>query len=159
MAHSNHAVVLSAVKILMKMMDFCSNSETIRTISRRLAPNLVTLMTGEPEIQFISLRAINLIIQKRPTILEREVKVFFCKYDDPIYVKLEKLEIMVKLADAKNIDSILHELKEYSSEVDVDFVKRSVRAIGRCAIKLDRAVERCVTSLLDLIHMKVNYVV
>ena len=100
-----------------------------------------------------------MIIQKRPTILEREVKVFFCKYDDPIYVKMEKLEIIVKLADARNIDSILHELKEYSSEVDIDFVKRSVRAIGRCAVKLDRAVERCVTCLLDLIHMKVNYVV
>ena len=50
MAHSNSAVVLSSVKILMKMMDFCSNSETIRSLSRRLAPNLVSLMSGEPEI-------------------------------------------------------------------------------------------------------------
>lgn len=33
-------------------------------------------------------------------------QVFFCKYNDPIYVKLEKLEIMIKLASEKNIDQV-----------------------------------------------------
>jgi AP-1 complex subunit beta-1 len=75
------------------------------------------------------------------------------------------------------------EFKEYATEVDVDFVRRwvlvktniaffshmsakwptiinrSVRAIGRCAIKLERAAERCINVLLDLIQTKVNYVV
>jgi hypothetical protein len=31
-------------------------------------------------------------------------QVLFCRYNDPSYVKLEKLEIMVKLASAQNID-------------------------------------------------------
>eukprot|EP00966_Prymnesium_polylepis_P145312 3355685-Prymnesium_polylepis.1 len=51
------------------------------------------------------------------------------------------------------------ELKEYATEVDVEFVRRSVRAIGRCAIKLERAAERCINVLLELIQTKVNYVV
>jgi AP-1 complex subunit beta-1 len=38
-------------------------------------------------------------------------------------------------------------------------VRRSVRAIGRCAIKLEGAAERCINVLLDLITTKVNYVV
>jgi len=54
---------------------------------------------------------------------------------------------------------VLLELKEYSQEVDVDFVRRSVRAIGRTAIKLERAAERCINVLLELIQTKVNYVV
>lgn len=33
-------------------------------------------------------------------------QVFFCKYNDPIYVKMEKLEIMIKLASEKNIDQV-----------------------------------------------------
>jgi AP-1 complex subunit beta-1 len=41
----------------------------------------------------------------------------------------------------------------------VDFVRKAVRAIGRCAIKLERAAERCINVLLDLIKIKVNYVV
>ena len=47
----------------------------------------------------------------------------------------------------------------YATEVDVDFVRKSVRAIGRCAIKVDVAAEKCVSTLLDLIQTKVNYVV
>ena len=50
---------------------------------------------------------------------------------------------------------MLLELKEYATEVDVDFVRRAVRAIGRCAIKLDKATERCINTLLDLIKTKV----
>ncbi|KAF2291811.1 hypothetical protein GH714_035699 [Hevea brasiliensis] len=87
------------------------------------------------------------------------VKVFFCKYNDAIYVKMEKLEIMIKLASDRNIDQVLLEFKEYATEVDVDFVRRAVRVIGRCAIKLERAAERCISVLLELIKIKVNYVV
>lgn len=83
---------------------------------------------------------------------------------------------------------VLAELKEYATEVDVDFVRKAVRAIGRCAIKvevrrvliidtesdqdlfhpsdidivpvsLQQSAERCVSTLLDLIQTKVNYVV
>lgn len=47
----------------------------------------------------------------------------------------------------------------YAAEVDVDFVRKAVRAIGRCAIKVETSAERCVSTLLDLIQTKVNYVV
>ncbi|XP_023210389.1 AP-1 complex subunit beta-1-like [Centruroides sculpturatus] len=47
----------------------------------------------------------------------------------------------------------------YATEVDVDFVRKAVRAIGRCAIKVEQSAERCVSTLLDLIQTKVNYVV
>ena len=110
-------------------------------------------------IQYVALRNINLIVQKRPHILEQEIKVFFCKYNDPIYVKMEKLEIIIKLVSEKNIDQVLLELKEYATEVDVDFVRKAVSAIGRCAVKLERAAERCIGVLLELIQTKVNYVV
>lgn len=72
---------------------------------------------------------------------------------------MEKLEIMIKLASDRNIDQVLLEFKEYATEVDVDFVRKAVRAIGRCAIKLERAAERCISVLLELIKIKVNYVV
>lgn len=85
--------------------------------------------------------------------------MFFVKYNDPIYVKLEKLDIMIRLASQVNIAQVLSELKEYATEVDVDFVRKAVRAIGRCAIKVEPSAERCVATLLDLIQTKVNYVV
>jgi len=158
--HANSAVVLSAVKVVMKYMEVIQSQDTVRALCKKMGPPLVTLlMSSEPEIQYVALRNINLIVQRRGQVLQGEVKVFFCKYNDPIYVKLEKLEVMVILASERNIDQILMEFKEYATEVDIDFVRKSVRAIGRCAIKLERAAERCVKVLLDLIQTKVNYVV
>jgi AP-1 complex subunit beta-1 len=122
-------------------------------------PFKVTLLQKEPEIQYVALRNINLVIQKRPQVLQYEMKVFFCKYNDPIYVKMEKLEIMIMLVSERTIEQVLLELKEYATEVDVEFVRKAVRAIGRCAIKLDRAADKCIKVLLELIQNKVNYVV
>ncbi|ESQ55006.1 hypothetical protein EUTSA_v10024360mg [Eutrema salsugineum] len=157
--HANCAVVLSAVKMILQQMELITSTDVIRNLCKKMAPPLVTLLSAEPEIQYVALRNINLIVQKRPTILAHEIKVFFCKYNDPIYVKMEKLEIMIKLASDRNIDQVLLEFKEYATEVDVDFVRKAVRAIGRCAIKLERAAERCISVLLELIKIKVNYVV
>ena len=47
-------------------------------------------------------------------------------------------------------------LARYATEVDVDFVRKAVRAIGRCAIKVEQSSERCVSTLLDLIQTKVS---
>jgi AP-1 complex subunit beta-1 len=157
--HANSAVVMSAVKVILRYMDEITNQETTRALSKKLAPPLVTLLNSEPEIQYVALRNINLIVLKKPKVLEHEIKVFFCKYNDPIYVKMEKLEIIIRLASDRNIDQVLLELKEYATEVDVDFVRRAVRAIGRCAIKLEKSAERCINVLLELIQTKVNYVV
>uniref|UniRef100_A0A8C4RUL5 AP complex subunit beta n=1 Tax=Erpetoichthys calabaricus TaxID=27687 RepID=A0A8C4RUL5_ERPCA len=160
LSHANSAVVLSAVKVLMKFLELLpKDSDYYTTLLKKLSPPLVTLLSGEPEVQYVALRNINLIVQKRPEILKQEIKVFFVKYNDPIYVKLEKLDIMIRLASQANIAQVLAELKEYATEVDVDFVRKAVRAIGRCAIKVEQSAERCVSTLLDLIQTKVNYVV
>lgn len=160
LAHANAAVVLSAIKVLMKLMEMLSaDTDFVTTLTKKLAPPLVTLLSSEAEVQYVALRNINLIVQKRPDILKQEMKVFFVKYNDPIYVKLEKLDIMIRLASQANIAQVLSELKEYATEVDVDFVRKAVRAIGRCAIKVEQSAERCVSTLLDLIQTKVNYVV
>lgn len=41
------------------------------------------------------------------------------------------------------------------------FIKplQAVRAIGRCAVSIERAAEKCINVLLELIQSKVNYVV
>ena len=57
------------------------------------------------------------------------------------------------------IFQVLLEFKKYTTEVDVDFVRKVVRAISCYAIKLDRTAERCISALFELIKIKVNYVI
>lgn len=51
LAHANAAVVLSAVKVLMKFMEMLpSDSDFVSTLTKKLAPPLVTLLSSEPEV-------------------------------------------------------------------------------------------------------------
>jgi vesicle coat complex subunit len=156
--HVNPSVVLAAVKVVFLHMTHIS-PELKKSYTKKMAPPLVTLISSAPEVQYVALRNIDLILQKQPDILSKEMRVFFCKYNDPPYLKLQKLDIMVRIANDKNVDQLLAELKEYAMEVDMDFVRRAVKAIGQVAIKIESASEKCVNTLLDLINTKVNYVV
>lgn len=156
--HANACVVMAAIKTVLQHMKIVS-PEKANTYMKKMSPPLVTLVSSAPEVQYVALRNISLILQKYPQILSNELRVFFCKYNDPPYVKLEKLDIMMKLASEENADQLLMELKEYALEVDVEFVRRAVRAIGQCAIQINATTDRCVNVLLDLIATNVSYVV
>lgn len=59
-------MVLSAVKVLMKFLELLpKDSDYYNTLLKKLSPPLVTLLSGEPEVQYVALRNINLIVQKR----------------------------------------------------------------------------------------------
>ncbi|WVQ98872.1 hypothetical protein IAU59_006003 [Kwoniella sp. CBS 9459] len=157
--HANSAVVLTTIKVILYLMNYMEDEVLMRVLERKMGPPLVTLLSSGSEVQYVGLRNILLIIQRRPAILQNEVKVFFCKYNDPIYVKLAKLEIMYRLTREENVSEVLAELKEYASEVDVDFVRKAVRSIGRLAIKISAASDQCIHTLLGLMQTKISYVV
>ena len=50
-------------------------------------------------------------------------------------------------------------LCRYATAADIEFVRRAIRAIGRCAIKLEKSAERCIHVLLELIENGFNPVV
>lgn len=122
----------------------------------KLAHALLTLTSIDcAELRYVALRNIRLIVQKVPNLLASNIQVFFCKYNDPYYVKMEKLELLISLATSKHLERILGEFKEYATQADVTFVRASVRAIGRCALKLESSADRCVNVLLYLLQSKV----
>lgn len=179
--HANCAVVLAAAKVLLRCAE-CLPAPAAAALRRKLAPPLVTLLSAEPEVQYVALRNMQLIAAAdadaaatalasssasssgtpeqlyQPT-LAHEVRAFFCRYNDPSYVKMEKLDLVVALASEKTVDQVLLELREYSTEVDVEFARKAVRAVGALAVRLEPAAERCVGVLLELVRTRVPYVV
>ena len=68
--HNNPAVVLSAVKVMLKFMDNIENQDLLKGVLKKLGNPLVTLLSSEPEIQYVALRNINFILQKQAHIFE-----------------------------------------------------------------------------------------
>lgn len=79
LSHANSAVVLSAVKVLMKFLELLpKDSDYYNTLLKKLSPPLVTLLSGEPEVQYVALRNINLIVQKRSVMLFTHTQKYTC---------------------------------------------------------------------------------
>ncbi|RKU46833.1 hypothetical protein DL546_007947 [Coniochaeta pulveracea] len=159
LSHSNSAVVLTCIRVILYLMNYIADQKQISALCRKLSPPLVTLLAKGPEVQYLALRNALLILQRRPEVLRNDIRVFFCKYNDPIYVKVTKLELIFMLANERNIDEVLTELREYATEIDVHFVRKAVRAIGKLAIKIEPAAKRCINLLLELVATKVTYIV
>lgn len=159
LSHSNSAVVLTCIRVILYLMNYIGEEKQIATLCRKLSPPLVTLLAKGPEVQYLALRNALLMLQRRPDVLRNDIRVFFCKYNDPIYVKVTKLELIFMLANENNIDEVLTELREYATEIDVHFVRKAVRAIGKLAIKIEPAARRCINLLLELVATKITYIV
>ncbi len=156
--HRNPGVVLSSVRVIIKMLEYLDDLDMVRNFCRRITPSLITLLSAENEIKYVALKNIQIICEKMPMIVEEEMNHFFCNFSDPFYVKSEKLKIIVKLANYENIDQILHELKDYVLEIDIDFVRKCIRAIGQLAIKIESGSDKCVQALLDCLKKKSNLI-
>jgi AP-2 complex subunit beta-1 len=112
LSHSNSSVVLTCTRVILYLMNYIDDKKVISSLCNKLSPPLVTLLSKGPEIQYLALRNAILILQRRPEILRNDIRVFFCKYNDPIYVKVTKLELIFMLASEQNIKEVLTELKE-----------------------------------------------
>lgn len=112
LAHTNSAVVLGCIRVTLFLVNYIQDEKVVTSLCNKLSPPLVTLLSKGHEIQYLALRNALLILQRRPDILRNDIRVFFCKYNDPIYVKVTKLELIFMLATENNIKEVLTELRE-----------------------------------------------
>lgn len=153
--HVNPSVVLSSIKVVIHHLDNLPNQATKTSFLRKLSAPLVSLVSlSIPEAQYVGLKNIRIILEKYPTVLTKEVRVFFIKYSDPLYLKLEKLEIVIRLATDANSSLLLNELKEYAMEIEPALVSKSIQAIGAVAIKLSTSVIQAANLLISLMDQR-----
>jgi len=151
--HTNPSVVMSAIKVVLKFLDHIDNIDKVRNYCKKISNSLMSIMMASPEIQYVLLRALHGIVQKRPMLLDKDFKFFFVQYNDPIYVKLEKLDILYKLCDNKNYESIIKEFTSYAmTEINSELIRKSVKFIGQIGYKYEKSVDLCVESLGKILN-------
>lgn len=156
--HTNPAVVIASFKCIFLFIGCTKTKAT--TVFPQVLPSFITLVSAaEPEIQYVALRTLGLFVQKYPKTLAKEIRVFFCKYNDPCYVKMEKLDIIIRICKPRRAQLVVDELCEYCNSVDVAFVRKSVQCIGQIALKIPEATRRCVDVLVGIISGKADYAI
>ena len=149
--HVNPSVVLSSIKAILHHLNAIPVTAQRSNILKKLSAPLVSLVsTSIPEAQYVGLKNIRIILEKYPNVLSKELRVFI-KYSDPLYLKLEKLEIMIRLASEQNSALLLGELKEYAMEFEPALVTKAIKSIGSVAIKLQESAVKAINLLHEII--------
>mmetsp|Transcript_33388 Transcript_33388/g.6045 ORF Transcript_33388/g.6045 Transcript_33388/m.6045 type:complete len:135 (-) Transcript_33388:920-1324(-) len=89
---------------------------------------------------------------------ENEFKHFFCKYDEPTYIKYLKIEILTLIATENSLQDIINELSEYVTDVDVGIARNAIKAIGKIALRIPNASSAIIYQLLNFLKLNIDYV-
>lgn len=151
--HANAAVVLSTIKVLAKFVGRCPTTNLISAecISENVNAALRMLCLKDPETQYIVFKNIHLLIVIFPPILKLDVKTFFVHFDDPPYLKIEKVRLLVKLVAPCNADALLQEFEAYAREGDTVFVEEVVKSIGFLAVMIESLAIPCIKLLHSIL--------
>lgn len=157
---SSSAVVLAVTKIF---MDITSNRPELQIeVMKRLRAPLLTLMAAStPELAYtvlVHIQALCMRGNEHAAVFGSEFKQFFCRYNEPSYIKQVKIDILTSLADPHSAEPIVAELSEYVTDVDADISRRAIKAIGKIAIRVASTAEMIVGSLTSLLELDIDYV-
>ena len=152
LSHVNQSVVMSTIKVILKFMDLIDDIDKIKTYCKKLTNSIMSILISYPEIQYVLLRALHAIVLKRPILLEKEFKYFYVQYNDPIYIKLEKADILYKLCNKKNYELIIKEFTSYAlTETYPELIRKSIKYIGYIGYKFESSYELCVNCISKII--------
>lgn len=158
---SSAASVVAAAKVMLRLTS--SRGDMSTQVYERLKPVLLTLAaTSSPELAYTVLIHVQLMLkvdpEKGPIIWGSEFKQFFCRYNDPSYLKTVKLDILTLIVRDETVEQIVAEMSEYVTDVDTAIARASIRAIGAIGLKSDRHAEHIFGSLLQLLTLDIDYV-
>ena len=150
--HSNPSVCLNAINVLLRYARTgMLQGQQIIDLQNQCLQSVVSLISqhNAPEIQWISLRSLRLIakIFQGPNpfeCIQKNIRLFFVRYNDELYIKLEKIEALALICNRETAIDVVKELAEYCEDVHPTFVRAAIRVIGRIACKIPEAVDFCV---------------
>jgi AP-3 complex subunit beta len=123
---------------------------------------LVGLMRSQPQIQETALCNIVLVSLSVPELFVPHASHFLLKAEDSPQIwrlKIELLTLIFPHAALHLKSIILSELEHFSHSADIDLIRESVRAIGRCAQSDQANAHRCFKVLLNQISSFDNILV
>lgn len=154
--HANSAVVLATIKVFLNLT--MSMADVHQQVYERIKAPLMTLVSsGSAEQSYAVLCHLHLLVMRAPVLFSSDYKHFYCRYSDPSYIKILKLEMLTAVANENNTYEIVTELSEYAANVDVPIARESIRAVGKIALQ-QYDVNAIVDRLLQFLEMEKDYV-
>lgn len=102
------------------------------------------------------LDTIGTVIKLKDMLCSQDYMNFYCRTDDPMYIKKLKLCILTAIADNSNAYEIVSEITEYIRDINPVFTREAVKAVGRVALAVSPIYIMMYFLLLCVFDVKVT---
>lgn len=155
--HSNCGVVLGSIRLFLHLTEDMSNIQ--QDVYERIRTPLLTFLgSSSPELVYTCLQHVQLLLARQPDMFSSDYQTFFCRYNDPPYVKMKKLEVLTELCNIDNAQNVVEELGETATDVNVMVAGKAIQAISQIALCLSARANTCVDKLLSLLTMEIDHI-
>ncbi|KAM8975353.1 AP-4 complex subunit beta-1 isoform 1-T1 [Pelodytes ibericus] len=151
---SHISVVMGTTKLFLLLAKDFPHVQ-IDVLGRLKAPLLAACTSESREMCFAALCHVREILRSFPGHFSTHYKKFFCSYNDPHYIKNQKMDILCELVNDENVHSVLEELRVCCTDVSVQLAHTAIFAIGRIARTYS---EKCVKILAGLLEFKQEHI-
>ncbi|XP_071993740.1 AP-4 complex subunit beta-1 isoform X1 [Engystomops pustulosus] len=148
------SVVMGATKLFLVLAKEFPHVQS-DVLVRLKGPLLAACTSESREMCFAALCHVREILRSLPGHFSHHYKKFFCSYNDPHYIKNQKIDILCELVNDENVHSILEELRVCCTDVSPQLAHTAVFAIGRIARTYS---EKCVKILAGLLEYKQEHI-
>ncbi|XP_046860504.1 AP-4 complex subunit beta-1-like [Xenia sp. Carnegie-2017] len=154
--HVNTSIVLAAVRLFLL---YTSKLPVLRNdvFKRIKVPLLTALLSKSSEIAYSVACHIQVILHHCPLLFQDNVSSFYCKRNDPVYLKIKKLEILSNLVTESNGKEILEELRYHAEHNDTSSF--SIQSISKIAILHPDLADKSFELLLSLVKSRDHHIV
>jgi AP-4 complex subunit beta-1 len=157
LSHANSGVVMGAVRLFLHLTQHSLDMH--EDIHERVKNPLLTFLGSDSaELVYTCLQHMQMLLAKSPSLFQKEFKSFFCRYNDPPYLKLKKIEILTEIVCTETAKEVVEETGEYSTDVNVLVSRKSIEALGTMALKIPEHAQTCVVKLLSLLSLEVKHI-
>lgn len=164
MCYSSAALVTAAAKVICQFLLRCEKVlpqrelwEVEEQYGPLLAGALVSqLGSAKYEIRYVVLRNIQLLLKTGfNRFFYSYLSSFRLIFDDPLYIKLEKIHCLVELANDQTGASIMEELFTHTTSTIAELSRATISSIGRVASAVESLAQSTVHRLEVLTECKV----
>ena len=156
LSHANSTVVISTLQYLLHLI---KNMPHLHADVFARAHNHILhfLSTGNAELTYVLLNFVDNLLDKNRDIFGEHYKLFFCKYNEPLYLKVKKIGMLPMLTTEDNGIEMISELGICASGSS-ELAAAATAAIGNIASAHPDMFDMCLRKLLDLLHLNLDYV-
>lgn len=146
-------LLVQTLKYFHKLVDGNFDLKKLATI--RAKDQFLHLLTADnPEMTSVLLEFIETLLPEFLELFQTHHRLFYCRYNEPLYLKIKKILLLSSLASDTNFSEVVEELGMYCLDTVLNIAKCAVNAMRSVSSKFPQHTSQVVDMLVNLLDVQ-----